>query len=159
METCGTLHKALWEKLCTDTLLEDALEIAYGHFATGFMSGQAEKVYSGACTAFMVRPGADWWTWACEAMQLICDHYGLLVYTDRMHGELWGCANGQARQEVHLVAVCYAENSIDWHTARARLCGIPPDKVDVAYHERAQWGERCEPVAQGDTDAENTDHP
>ena len=145
LETCGTLYKALWEKFSTSDLLEEAPDIAYGTYAAGFMAGQAEKVYSGACTAFMIRPGSDWWAWACETMRLICGHYGLDVYEDVTHGEVWGCDNEHTRIKINTLATETRENSQLWHMMRALWCGIPRDRVDTAYHERQHWRERCEP--------------
>src|SRR5262245_56185185 len=125
-ETCGSLYAALWEKIRLDGILEDAPDKDYALFAMGFMAGQAEKVYSGACQACMIRPAAEWMEWAIEALHLVCDHYGLsyIVYT----GEIWGYhpKAGAIRQLAYA-----AINTPEWHSLRAYLCGIPYQQWDM----------------------------
>ena len=118
---------------------------AFGCFALGTMSGQAEKVALGACRAFMVRPAPEWLEWTIEAMELICGHYGLRMFTDLPRGEVWGCADTVVLEDVQHCASALEENGHLWHMTRARLCGIPENRVDVQYHERNGYLARCEP--------------
>ena len=145
MQTCGLVYRSLWHKIATGTLCNDAPDSAYAPYGVGFMAGQAEKVYSGTVPAFMIRPGADWWVWSCEAMRLVCGHYGLDVYEDTAHGEIWGCGEENTMAKIHSVATKTQENGTHWHVMRALFCGIPHERVDIAYHERPGYRIRCEP--------------
>jgi hypothetical protein len=119
---------------------------AFAAHALGFMHGQAEKVMSGACRAFMVRPDATWMAWACRGMHLVCQHYGLLQCTDLRNGEIWGCADEQVRRRLQWVLRYGEKNNAAWHIRRAELCGI--QAVDTRYHERSTYGAKCEPEVQ-----------
>lgn len=119
---------------------------AYASFALGFISGQAEKVASRACPAFMIRPAPAWRAWTEQAMELVCGHYGLAVFALRTQGEFWGYVQGSIVVPVDLAHLVNATpNTPHWHLMRARLCGIPSDAVDITYHLRDGHGVRCEP--------------
>lgn len=143
--TCGTLFLSAWHKAEPIGLLQDAPSTAFAAYAFGFQIGQAEKVYNSAYQAFMVRPAADWQAWGLKAMQLVCAHYGLHLYQDALRGEFWGCAEVNTVNKLRKLAGHTEENSPRWHQMRAIFCGIPEHLVDVAYHERSNFGARCEP--------------
>lgn len=147
--TCGTLYRLFEEHCQVETFLQPAA-IPYGDIrladrAIGHMRGQAEKVYLGACQAFMIRPAQDWWDWALMAMEFTCEQYSLAFYRAKDHGEIWGCRTRSIRE--HLVEVLRdtTRDGVLWHQQRAMLCGIPREAVDVNYHRREGHGARCEP--------------
>ena len=155
--TCGQLYHELMTTLFPllgdasyglHALIHDCPEDppAYAAFALGFIAGQAEKVASGACPAFMIRPAPAWHDWTEQAMELVCGHYGLLLYALRRHGEFWGYLRESIVAPVDLACIATeAPNTPHWHATRARLCGIAPAQVDIAYHLRDGHGRRCEP--------------
>ena len=150
--TCGELYRRFHALLdAAEWMRPDALphgDVRTADRAVGFMQGQAEKVASGACRACMVRPAPDWRAWAERALMAVCRHYDLglrtLFHADM---ELWAFDRSPATQAliVHLHAL--RQHSPESHALRALLCGIPVDRVDVCYHERAGHGRRCEPDA------------
>lgn len=146
---------------------------AYRAFAAGFVTGQAEKVYLGACVAAMFRPSEDRLSLMRELLDDITPRYGLTV--------VWmGWPRGGKRGYMGQVAVpepsdplhdgprvefeaefeawicrpasapvvarmrLLTRNSPEWHTLRAMLCGVPVGEVDVRFHERVGAGERCD---------------
>src|SRR5262245_38851227 len=140
--TCGARYRALVDRLFPslgDSHGLDELIVrcpqdppGYACFAIGFMAGQAEKVASGACPAFMIRPAPAWWMWTQHAMRLVCRHYGLLVYPVDSEAEVWGCADMEVLANLKRALRC-ERNSEAWHDHRAVLCGIPWSKIDLYY--------------------------
>jgi hypothetical protein len=153
--TCGAQYKALVDRLFPPDWLPDHdgwhqvfLECpedppGFALFSLGSMQGEASKVALGACAAFMVRPAPDWWDWSQQAMQLICDHYGLLLHADPRQGEIWGVRPEWLGPLEH--ALSQPVNGPDWHRERGMLCGIRPSEIDLHYHTRDTYGVRCEP--------------
>lgn len=140
--TCGTLYaQALRQYAQFDP---EKIRL----FAPGFVLGQAEKVYSGACRAAMFRPGAEWHELIREACLSATTIYAGLAYAFcQRTGEHW-----LYRQEwsvlVEMVlaynadAHLYRWSAAKWqqyHTLRGRLCGIPESDIDPAYHVRADY--------------------
>ncbi len=101
-------------------------------FGGGFVVGQAEKIYSGACKAAMFRPeqerrdglrmiakaiapvyGLEWGTWEDEIWLFGADSYAFLNATLKL-----------------------PRNSPEWHRRRAALCGIRDEDIDERFHER-----------------------
>ena len=148
MPTCGELFRSFEEECGSWPCLQPA-NIPYGNVrladrAVGHMRGQAEKVYLGACQAFMIRPAEDWWGWSIEVMALVCLHYDLRLYLpDGEHGEVWGCKDVDTIAQLDMMFRHVPVNSQLWHVIRAQLCGVK--KVDILYHTRAGYGQRCEP--------------
>lgn len=114
-------------------------------FAAGFVSGQAEKVYLGACMAAMFRPSADKQAMILELVQDACDRYSLLSYDSR-RGELWICRDRGVWEWVHALFWEEEENTPNWHRQRAVLCGIPGDQMDLEFHKRQGWNVPCDNV-------------
>lgn len=147
LPTCGELYRSFEEECESWPCLQPA-NIPHGNVrladrAVGHMRGQAEKVYLGACSAFMIRPAEDWWGWSVEAMALVCLHYGLRLYADAESGEVWGCKDEIVVTQLETLRHHVQVNSSLWHGRRAWLCGV--EKVDVYYHKREGYGQRCEP--------------
>ena len=145
--TLGALMRT-FEDHCMDATFLDEGDIPHGDIrvadrALGHMRGQAEKVYLGACRAFMIRPADDWFEWAEQAMQFTCAHYGLICYPSSRLGELWGCREGVGPYLAAMERL--PRDSTAWHLIRAQLCGIAPAQWDTAYHLRQGHGVRCEP--------------
>ena len=148
--TCGALF-ATFQAACERQpwLQPDAIphgQVRFADRALGHMQGQAEKVASGACYAFMIRPGADWWRWAHAAMLFVCGHYGLNFYSEKPYGELWAYRELWVCDHLTELYAFVAPNSPLWHVMRADLCGIR--EVDIRYHQRSTFGQRCEPDPQ-----------
>ena len=126
-ESCGPFYRRVREAITGDDPARNR------DFAAGFVAGQAEKVYLGACLAAMFRPGSP------EGMELlrevadrICAQYGLVHV--RVMAELWIC-RPESRTEVETL-VGVEPNSSLWHCRRARLCGVPSEEVDLQFHLR-----------------------
>lgn len=143
--TCGESFRALATTLLNSPELDAAPDVPFGTYAMGFMAGQAEKVASGACYAFMVRPATDWWAWTLVAMDHICAHYGLTVEMDEQQGEIWGCADACVKKQLAILRATVPINSPVWHSERGRLCGIASSNIDIYYHRRPGHRTRCEP--------------
>ena len=135
--TCGPMYKSALEKYCGG----DPQKIHL--FAAGFVSGEAEKVYLGACSAAMFRPSQDRMGMLSEIVEDVCQRYGLVSF-DGGRGELWICRNMDVWEALREMHAMVPANSEEWHRRRAELCGIPLGEVDVNFHERAGHGERCD---------------
>ncbi len=148
LQTCGELSRQFEEKCQTAYFLQPDViphgDVRVADRSLGHMRGQAEKVYLHACPAFMIRPAEDWWCWAVTAMTFTTHHYGLALVTLHEVKELWGCT-GTATLAAILRLSTEEPNTPHWHTTRAHLCGIPPERVDWDYHTRAGYQVRCEP--------------
>jgi hypothetical protein len=138
--TCGPLYKdALGKYAGTDP---DKIRL----FAAGFVSGQAEKVYLGACRAAMFRPSADRLAMILDVIRDVANRYNLHIF----HGacqtfdEIWLCRNVDVWHNLQELYATYVYNSPAWHAFRAELCGIPAEELDEAFHLRAGHGERCD---------------
>lgn len=111
----------------------------------GRCSGQAEKVQIGAARAFQIRPAPAWMDWARQAMELICQHYGLSCCVHIQRGELWGVHPLWEGLWAQAMMVPYPSPLA--HRLRGRLCGIPADQIDASYHLREGTGVHAEPGA------------
>lgn len=103
-------------------------------FAAGFVHGQAEKVYLGACYAAMFRPGPEHWELVFDLAATAAGRYGLAVVDFAELGEIWITTEEERHQVEHLLDL--EVNSTIWHCHRAWLCGIPPHRWDRRFHER-----------------------
>ncbi|MEK7561025.1 MAG: hypothetical protein AAB539_03665 [Patescibacteria group bacterium] len=109
-------------------------------FAAGFVTGQAEKVYIGACKAAMFRPSEEYRDMFMRILTDTKERYGLALTS--FNGELW-----IARPEnVTLVESIFnlVPNSAEWHELRGQLCGVPPQEIDLKFHLRRGDGERAD---------------
>lgn len=135
-KTCGPMYKEGLEKY------GDSPEKMRA-FAAGFVSGQAEKVYLGACRAAMFRPSQDRSGMIEEIIKDVCSRYGLgTIYPVGTENEFWICRLEWA-DDVELLRVI-TENSPQWHAHRAYLCGVPESEIDYEFHLRAGHGKRCD---------------
>lgn len=118
-------------KLCGGMFIEavEAVQDCPGdRLSIGFLIGQAEKVYMGACDGCMTRD-----TSIKDAAKRIAAVYGL-TYSDLAPetenvraDELW-IFRGPLRFLSHEV------NSPEWNLHRAALCGVPASEINLNYH-------------------------
>lgn len=111
-------------------------------FAAGFVHGQAEKVYLGACRACMFRPSAV----HIDMMDAVCadaaERYGLAFRYYAKPGEIWLTKSPDYLDEVMKLV----PNSPTWHFGRAMLCGVPHEEIDFEFHKRQGYGQSCDVV-------------
>ena len=113
-------------------------------FLEGWVFGQAEKVYLGACRAAMFRPSPERFDLAWELAGDAARRYGLIRTS--LIGEVWLLRN-QSAQELLARLRILVPNSLTWHTVRGQLCGVPPEEIDFRFHERPGAGEPCDRVS------------
>lgn len=106
-------------------------------FAAGFIHGEAEKIYLGACKAAMFRPKSQPYREITSALTAdAAKRYGLLreelSYLDEK--EFWLLRPSVLRYFTELKAM--EPNSPAWHVRRAALTGVPPMDIDVTFHTR-----------------------
>lgn len=114
-------------------------------FVAGHMTGQAEKIYLGACTAAMFRPSPEYRGFALAALGKLSAIYGLEVSVferPEIADEIW-LHIPEALTEVGELSQLVI-NSPEWHAVRGRLCGIPENKIDPLFHERRGYREPCD---------------
>lgn len=120
-KTCGEIYLEAFNGLT---------ELQRECFIYGFISGQAEKVYLGACKAAMFRPSQELWDDELTIIQTVCHRYRLAHTV--IEGEIWIHRHGTLVGDW----TKFPRNSPEWHYMRARACGIPPGEIDVKFHER-----------------------
>lgn len=136
-KTCGEFYQdALTEACGGDKSLVPV-------FAAGFVNGQAEKVYLGACRAAMFRPSDEWRAVVTNLARNCASRYGLLLCLT-VPGEVW-IVRPEAINEWRQMRDS-PNNSRTWHTLRGLLCGIPAQGIDDNYHERGKYGWVCDKV-------------
>jgi hypothetical protein len=131
-------------------MYKEALDLYAGNaptllraFAAGFVSGQAEKVYLGACRAAMFRPSQDRAGLIADLLADVCRRYGLWFILDvGSKKEAWICRPSTMNDVLELKDI--EEDTVEWHLARAWLCGVPVNEVDIEFHKRVGAGERCD---------------
>lgn len=138
--TCGPLYK---EGLESFTGM-DRDKVAV--FAAGFVSGQAEKIYLGACQAAMFRPSPENHHMVMEIAVEVATRYGLSVdQLETSRGvEIWLCGSPTVALMIRNLSTAVRENTPRWHEERGLLCGISPEQIDHKFHERTGYGERCD---------------
>jgi len=139
--TCGPLYRK------ARNLFTENDSVCNRAFAQGFMVGQAEKVYTGACLAAMFRPSSSVGVelvreWGKQIAGVYGLFHGDLVYYDPEHQdevtEIWLCDCVDTTDRVR--ALCFYEvNSPGWHTKRASLTGVKD--VDIHFHKRQSRGD------------------
>ena len=137
-QTCGPLYcESLEEFTGMDPKLIPV-------FASGFISGQAEKIYLGAAGAAMFRPSAEWFNDVFNIAHQVARRYGLLVRVleTSVGSEIWIIVESMERTFLRLPEC--GENSGCWHETRGRLCGIPEHAIDRNFHLRTGWGKPCD---------------
>ena len=111
-------------------------------FASGFISGQAEKVYLGSCRAAMFRPSIEHRAMVMLLLGDICTRYGLCMIELTAFGEFWICRTENIASIRRITD--FIKDSPLYHTHRAMLCGIPYDEIDFQFQERKGYGEKCD---------------
>lgn len=124
---CGPLYVR-----ARDLAMREAVGVPDLIFGAGFVVGQAEKVYSGACKAAMFRPEKEYRGGLKAIIRAAVPVYGLEwgLWDD----EFWIFA--RADWDAVKLAFTHPRNSPAWHRARAALCGIREPDVDERFHER-----------------------
>lgn len=141
MKTCGEFYlDALTKHTGGDERLVEA-------FAAGFVNGQAEKVYLGACPAAMFRPSPDRAVLIDLLVQDTCQRYGLKSYLSAS-GEVWIGRDKATLDEIVFVCREVESNTPRWHRRRALLCGIPENEIDHEFHKRKMFNQPCDVVTQ-----------
>ncbi len=136
-KTCGDFYL---EGLQSFTAMESE---SVRLFAAGFVSGQAEKVHLGACKAAMFRPSEDRWRMIMAIVEEVCRRYELVVFEAGI-GEIWICRDMDVWKELLDLHAHVGRNSATWHRRRAEMCGINPAMIDENFHERKNYGKRCD---------------
>lgn len=119
-------------------------EAEYRAFACGYVAGQAEKIYLGVCGAAMFRPGREHLPWYFAEVSKIAKTYGLhtslVQHKDSDTAEIWIHRKGLMMSDWMAKGL----NTPEYHTIRARLCGIPEADIDTQYHLRDGHNEPCD---------------
>lgn len=141
LTTCGPLFETCWREI------ESKVAGTHLLFEAGFVVGQAEKIYLGACHAAMFRPTDNRSKNVVLTSCMVCSAvYGLQVSIferEEIKDEIWLVDNRFAN---HLADVLcnYSYNSQEWHIERGLLCGIPLANIDPSFHERKGFNEKIE---------------
>ncbi len=130
---CGEIYRRLREQLESAKL---------DSFGAGFMAGQAEKVYLGACKAAMFRIQPENRRTVERVIEIIADAYSLLRL--EMNGEYWICRNRITEAQIKDVYYTFDENTPEWHLRRGYLVGIPANEIDLGYHKSTGFNEPCD---------------
>lgn len=145
MKTCGELFKQAMERYCTTRMGSGpvlSLDLLKA-FVAGFVNGQAEKVFLGACKAAMFRMSEDRKDAGMEIVEDACRRYGLVWSEGGYPGEVWVMLSENSTEVLEQLHK-WEPNSEAWHIVRGRLCGVPLGKIDPLYHEREKHHERCD---------------
>lgn len=137
--TCGPLYQ---DGLLAFTGMDPA---KIPIFAAGFVSGEAEKIFLGACSAAMFRPSEEWHDTVMGIVDDVSSRYGLFVEelpTSR-GVEIWLCLSPAVQLSIRMLPTL-GENSPEWHQRRGLLCGIPSHQIDYQFHKRSGFGEPCD---------------
>lgn len=136
-KTCGPMYFDALSKYAGD---DDALIRV---FAAGFINGQAEKVYLGACRAAMFRPSEERYVMVRELAKEACERYNLnLFYAP--DGEVWICRSVATWKALDDLYAQYDNRGAEWHRRRGELCGVPAHEIDEEFHKRKGHGEPCD---------------
>jgi hypothetical protein len=133
-KTCGEFYREAISGLAT--------EPEYWAFEYGFVSGQAEKVYLGACTAAMFRPSDEKRKRLMRIVRTVCRRYGLAWTVVGEDEEVWICRAVNVWRVRAMKR--YEKNSPQWHEHRAEICGVPVPEIDLEFHERQGYGKKCD---------------
>lgn len=147
--TCGVLFREQAERYCGSDPGKFRL------FAIGFVNGQAEKVYLGACLGAMFRPSDEYRNDHRMTVLRAAASYGLHFRELPECGELWLLRNAEALALFSLL-IKANRDSPEWHGLRGKICGVPRDERDPEFHLRKGAAERCE-LETVDTGINNDD--
>ncbi len=146
-ETCGPKFLSALSHFTAQT--RDPVQL----FSAGHMTGQAEKIYLGACAAAMFRPSTEYSAWALQAAVYLSGLYGLQVNVfarDEIKDEIW---LHRAEHEGGIRSLQSEEyNSPAWHYLRGLLCGVPLGQIDPEFHLRSGFMEPCDKISKDEED-------
>jgi len=132
----GDLHRQAFD------VADAKVETEWRDFTAGFVSGQLEKAFSGACDACMFAPDEQDFNWCYELVSLLSSKvYGMAVHVLQCSNrkEIWvsdsAIGSGFLR-ELEGMVKGGDENCPWWHLLRGNLCGIPFKRIDPDYHKR-----------------------
>lgn len=141
--TCGPLFAEALRFFASSDVSPDRTHL----FFAGHMTGQAEKIYLGACAAAMFRPSPEHRAFELLALAKLSAIYGLEVSVferPEIADEIW-LHHPSARGEVErLSQPRLVVNSPEWHEVRGVLCGVPANDIDHRFHERRGYREPCD---------------
>ena len=108
-------------------------------FIRGYITGQAEKVFLGACPAAVFTADNDSNIDRQTLLLIIIDiakRYQLSMHT--FSDQIWICRDMFVWCKINDLynSSTITINSPEWHRIRAELCGIPEDEIDEKYHEQ-----------------------
>lgn len=135
-KTCGPMYLDALEKYTGGDPAKVRL------FAAGFISGQAEKVFLGACGAAMFRP-SEAYAPMVRAIVIDCATRYDLLWTQE-GAEIWIVRNAALLRTLVCCLERYPENSTEWHMVRGQLCGVPDSELDYEFHLREGYGKPCD---------------
>lgn len=124
-ETCRPKYQRQLDFYCKNN--RDAIRL----FAAGFITGQMEKVYLGACGAAMFRPKDEDYEMVLEIIERSVEEYGLNIL--RVHDEIWVHHSSIPLQ---VISYCSDKESKLGHFVRSMLCGVPLREIDYNFHNR-----------------------
>jgi hypothetical protein len=124
MKTCGELYQEA---------IKATEGLHYNLLSLGFLIGQAEKVYIGACRGCMTKDVS-----LKAAAARVAGVYGLTLAdlhpeTENVNsGELW------IFRGVRLPFLGHAVDSPEWNLQRAAICGVPASEINLHYHDHTR---------------------
>ena len=140
-ETCGVIFSRCLKKLTDGETNPVKL------FCAGHLTGNAEKIYLGACLASMSRPSPEYHEWLLQCAIVLSSEYGLEVTMferPEIAEEIWIHKPEAKNSLTRLTQLEY--NSLEWHCTRGWLCGIPIEDIDPEFHLRRGFREPADRV-------------
>lgn len=130
-QTCGPLFREVYEEALKDS--NDPLIL----FSWGHLAASAEKIWLGACNAAVFRPVTSEVSRFQLRIAIVAEIYGLeWTYIGLDRGTEFWLFTQDSLQSVLLLVEKLHTNSPESHYIRGTLCGIPPEKIDLEFHER-----------------------
>lgn len=137
--TCGELYLLSLREFCRSGTDDELWAFAAGH-----VSGNAEKVYLGACRAAMFRPQPERHDRLFQIVSSVGHRYGLCVQSlpyeldGQIIFEIWLSRGGVGEWLTHPV------NSPDWHRIRGLACGVPLLEIDEEFNSHKNFNAPCD---------------
>ena len=138
--TCGVYY----QEAMNEILGEDRDPKKVRLFAAGFVIGQAEKIFLGACSAAMFRPSPEYRSIIDEAVHVACKVYKL--YAGDIGNEIWILGEG-VEWRFNMLVEAHRRGEINtdlWHRTRGDICGVPWFEIDPEFHKREGYNEHCD---------------
>lgn len=129
-QTCRPLFRKAYEAALSDS--SDPLIL----FSWGHLAASADKIWLGACQAAMFRPGVSDASRFQFRIEIVAEIYGLeWTYIAADRGTEFWLFNKDSLRSILLLEKL-SPDSPESHYIRGTLCGIPPEKIDLVFHER-----------------------